>query len=501
MGQPPLDRTALVSRLNQAAHSASTPHAELVFLGARPFGERLQSGFGSRAEPPASTFGSRAEPPASTRAPAASVPEVARYRMSNGLRVLLLRDPSAPVVSYHTWFGVGSRHEKPGKTGLAHLFEHLMFNETKNLPKGEFDRTLEAAGGEVNAATWIDWTFYYENVPNSELELVVRLEAERMSNLVLREPQVVSEKEVVANERRYRVDDDIEGGVNELLYKTAFTVHPYHWPTIGWMEDIQAFTTEDCERFYGTYYAPNNAILVLAGDFDEESALALVQKYYGALPPAALPEHEFSVEPEQTEERVLRVEKPTPTEKLALGYKSPALGSHEHAVLSVLNEILFGGRSSRLYRVLVTEQELASEVRGSLSPSQDPGLYEIWISLREERTAADALALVDVALAQMAREPVRLEELVKAKNRLELGFLQGMETASGKAEQLGFYELVLGDAHRVFSQLEAYRAVTAEDLMAAAEKLVPARRTTIFVLPSGEEPEGDEGDDMGEVAA
>jgi zinc protease len=317
-----------------------------------------------------------------------------------------------------------------------------------------------------------------------------------MNNLVLREPQVVSEKEVVANERRYRVDDDVEGAVNELLYKTAFTVHPYHWPTIGWMEDIQAFTTEDCETFYGTYYAPNNAILVVAGDLDEESTLSLVREHYGKLPAANLPKHEFQVEPEQTEERSLSVQKPTPTEKLALGYKSPALGTEEHATLSVLNEILFGGRSSRLYRTLVVEQEIASEVRGSLSPSQDPGLYEIWVSLREEQSSRPALLVVDAALGLMGREPVRPVELITAKTRLVLGFLQGMETASGKAEQLGFYELVLGDAHRVFSQLEAYRAVTAEDLMAAAGRLIPARRTTIFVEPSGEEPEADEdGDD------
>jgi len=465
-----IDRAALTTRLNARA---SGRHAGLSFLGAKAFGESL------------TTAGS-------------SAPVVARYRMQNGLRILLLRDTSAPVVSYHTWFGVGSRHERPGKTGLAHLFEHLMFNETKNLPKGEFDRTLEAAGGEVNAATWIDWTFYYENVPSSELGLVVRLEAERMANLVLREPQVVSEKEVVANERRYRVDDDVEGAVNELLYKTAFTVHPYHWPTIGWMEDIQAFTTEDCETFYGTYYAPNNAILVIAGDLDEEAALAQVQAHYGELPAAHLPAHAFQVEPEQAEERVLTVQKPTPTEKLALGYKSPALGSQEHATLSVLNEILFGGRSSRLYRALVVEQELATEVRGSLSPSQDPGLYELWISLREDKTAREALLVVDAALAQLAREAVRPEELVKAKNRLELGFLQGMETASGKAEQLGFYELVLGDAHRVFGQLEAYRAVTERDLMLAAATLTPARRTTIFVEPSGEEPEDDDDGSDGE---
>lgn len=476
MAQSASSRAELIAKLNR---SSQEKYGELSFVGEQAFGEKLASQAGAGA---------------------ASL-EVARYRLQNGLRILLLVDKSAPVVSYHTWYGVGSRHERPGKTGLAHLFEHLMFNETKNLPKGEFDRTLEAAGGEVNAATWIDWTFYYENVPSSELGLVVRLEAERMSNLVLREPQVVSEKEVVANERRYRVDDDVEGAVNELLYKTAFTVHPYHWPTIGWMEDIQAFTTEDCEQFYSTFYAPNNAVLVMAGDFSEEEALALVQKHYGPLAPATLPEHRFEAEPLQTEERVLSVAKPTPTEKLALGYKSPALGTPEHAAIAVLNEVLFGGRSSRLYRALVLEKELATEVRGSLSPSKDPGLYEIWVSLREDRAAREALAILDVELAKLTREAVRESELDKAKNRLELGFLQGMETASGKAEQLGFYELVLDDAHRVFAQLEAYRSVTAEDLRAVAQSLTPARRTTILVEPSGELPEDDETSDEQEEAA
>jgi zinc protease len=405
-----------------------------------------------------------------------------RYVLENGLKLLLLRDASAPVVSYHTWFGVGSRHETPGKTGLAHLFEHLMFNETENLPKGEFDRTLEGAGGEVNAATWVDWTMYYENVPSSELGLVVRLEAERMQHLVLREPQVQSEKEVVANERRYRVDDDVEGAVNELLYKTAYTVHPYQWPTIGWMADIEGFTTKDCEEFYSTYYAPNNAIIAVVGDFDEAALLDLVHSHYGKIPGAELPKHEFTREPEQQTERKVEIEKPTPTEKLSVGYKAPALGEHSFAALTVLNEVLFGGKSSRLYRALISEGELAGEARGSIAPSRDPGLYEIWVSLREERTAEDALAVVDAQLNAVIAEGVAESELEKAKNRLELGFLHGMETASGKAEQIGFYETVLGDAGRIFAQLDAYRAVTGSEVRAIADKLLkPSRRTTIFV--------------------
>lgn len=457
MTGPSLDRAALLARLNQNAPKA---HAALALLGTFPFGDRA----------------------------------IARYRMDNGLKLLLLHDDTAKVVSYHTWFGVGSRHEQPGKTGLAHLFEHLMFNETVNLPAGEFDRTLEAAGGEVNAATWVDWTFYYENVPSSELALVVRLEAERMQNLVLREPQVSSEKEVVANERRYRVEDDVEGAVNELLYKTAFERHPYHWPTIGWMQDIEGFTTEDCERFYATYYAPNNAIVVVVGDFLEEALLSQLQEHYGAIPPATLPPHRFEPEPPQQAERVLALEQPTPTEKLALGYKSPALGEAEYAVLTVLNEVLTGGRSSRLYRALITRDELASEVRGSASPTRDPGLYELWVSLREGHRAEEALAVIEQTLAEIAARGVEQSELDKAKNRLELGFLHGMETASGKAEQIGFYETVLGDAARIFRQLEAYRAVQREDVSRLVrERLVPNQRTTLLVRPSG--------DDAGQEAA
>jgi zinc protease len=442
------ERDQLAARLHQ-----THPGAGVTFEGVVPFGRRT----------------------------------LARYRLKNGLKVLLLRDPSARVVSYHTWFGVGSRHERPGKTGLAHLFEHLMFNETEHLPKGEFDRKLEEAGAEVNAATWVDWTYYYVNVPSTELPLVVELEAERMQHLVLREPQVASEKDVVANERRYRVEDDVEGAVNELMYQTAFTVHPYHWPTIGWMRDIEGFTITDCAEFYSAYYAPNNAALVVAGDLDEERVLALVAERYGQIAAAALPAHPYTEEPVQTEERRVEVEKPTPTDKLSLGYKSPSLGHPDHAVLAVLNEVLVGGRSSRLYRALITEGQLASDLRSSLAPTRDTGLYELWVSLREGRSAEEALVVVEAELARLAQSGLAEAELQKAKNRLELGFLHGMETFSGSAEQVGFFETVLADPSRVFSQLEAYRAVSAADLVrVVGTVLVPSQRTTIFVRPSAD---------------
>ena len=278
---------------------------------------------------------------------------VERFVFGNGLRVLVLEDHTAPVICLQTWFGVGSRHEKDGKTGIAHLFEHLMFGETETTAHGAYDRMLEEAGAETNAATYLDWTFYHTNLPAEALELSLRLEANRMANLVLREPQVASEKEVVANERRQRVDDDVDGAVNEMLYKEAFREHGYRHPTIGWMEDILGFTTEDCVSFYKTYYSPNNATMVIVGDVKTGQVLKLLQEKYGHMAPAEIPVEDVHPEPPQVEERRLSTTKPTPTPKVAIGYKCPALGDFDHAPLLLLNEILFGGRSSRVHRELV----------------------------------------------------------------------------------------------------------------------------------------------------
>jgi zinc protease len=410
---------------------------------------------------------------------------VRRWVLSNGLRVLLLVDRAAPVLTYATWFRVGSRHERPGKTGLAHLFEHLMFNETENLRAGTFDRKLEEAGAESNAATWLDWTYYHESLPKDRLGLVVKLEAERMARLVLREPQVASEKEVVANERRFRVDDDVEGTANEVLYKTAFARHPYHWPTIGWMSDIEGFTPEDCAAFYRTYYAPNNATIVLVGDVREADALKKIEAAYGAIPSSPIPPEDAEPEPHQGEERRVVLQKPTPTEKIVLGYKGPALGDVDHVPLSVLSEILFGGRGSRLYRALLVEKELVSDFRGWVSTFAEPGLWEMYFTAREGIASDAILGVLEHELERVRRDVVTEDELVRAKARLELGSLQGLDTTFGKAEQIGFYDTVLGDPAGVFRRLDAYRRVTASDLRRVARRwLSTSARTVVLVQPS-----------------
>ena len=296
---------------------------------------------------------------------------VERFALANGLEILACEDRTAPVVAFHTWFRVGSRHEQEGKTGLAHLFEHLMFNEVEGRASGEFDRLLEEAGAESNASTWLDWTQYNIAIPKEKLGLVIGLEAERMSKLVLREPQVTSEKEVVANERRYRVDDDVEGAVSELLWATAFDRHAYRWPTIGWMRDIEGFNTDDCATFYRTYYAPNNATIIVVGDYTENALLEKISRAYGAIGPSTLPVENYQAELPQTAERRLEVKKPTPTEKLAVGYHAPALGDFEHLALSLLVDVLFGGRASRVHQRLIRQKELAADVRASVGPFRD----------------------------------------------------------------------------------------------------------------------------------
>ncbi len=415
--------------------------------------------------------------------PFGSTLRVLRYRLDNGLTILVLRDPSAPIVSFHTWFRVGSRHEKPGKTGQAHLLEHLMFIETESLAEGEFDRLLEAQGGESNAATWTDWTYYYENLPVSSWKLAVKLESGRMNGLVLGPKRVASEKEVVESERRDRVDDDVDGAVSEKLYASVFgRGHPYGWPTIGWMRDIKGFSIGDCRRFYRAHYAPNHATIVVAGDADPDDVVKTLAREYGAFPSSPAPALAPMVVPTLRAEKRLEMRWPTPTEKLAVGWVAPAFAERDHAVLAVLTHVLASGRSARLHVDLVREREIASDVRMSVAPFREASLVDAWVSLREGHTGEQALRALDLQLERIAKEEVSREELDKVKNGLELSFLGGLETVPGKAEQIGFSETVVGDPSHAFVRLEEYRSVTAADLRrVAAGVLRRDARTVVHV--------------------
>jgi zinc protease len=408
---------------------------------------------------------------------------VLSFTLPNGLDVLLLEDHSAPIVAYQTWFSVGSRHEEEGKTGIAHLFEHLMFKATKSLADGEFDRILESHGAETNAATWLDWTMYREQVPSSALALVVGLEADRMSNLLLTADQLAREREVVKSERRYRVDDDPEGTMFELLYATAFTRHPYHWPTIGWMEDIEGITLADCQKFYRDWYSPNNATVVIVGDFDPAVALGLVMASYGAMEARAVPVRNLEAEPTQVAERRRTVVMPITSPKLLFGYRVPEVTHEDHAAVQVAHQILFGGDSGRLYKRLVVETELATEASGWVGEFSEPGLYEVLVTLRPGADPDRVELIVQEELDGLAEADLAEAQLEGAKNQLEILYLRNMQSAGDRAYGLGHYATTAGDFAHLFEVSGRYRAVEAEDVRrVAARYFTRARRTIITAV-------------------
>jgi len=414
-----------------------------------------------------------------------------RYRLDNGLGLIAAIDRRAPIVSLQTWFRVGSRNERPGATGMAHLFEHLMFGQTESLPPGELDRLVERTGGETNAATWVDWTYYKMSLPARDLELGVRLEAERMQHLVLEPAPVEAERDVVTNERRERVEDDVDGWLDEQLMAHAFTEHPYRWPTIGWMEDIRALALPDIRAFYRTWYAPNNATIVCVGDFDDAQLRELIARHYGHIAPAQLPEVPRVVEPEQTRERVVRAPKPIATHRLLVGYKAPGQDDPDWAPLEIVSTLLAGCPSARLYRRLVIEKEAASSVDAQLTPFRDPSLLRLAVTAVRGFDADAILALLDAELAALVEQPPGAAEVDKAKALVETDFWSALVDVDGKAEALGHYETALGDFRRLGVIAERLTRVTADDVARAVRGYLIAARRTIVIA----EPEPDQGGD------
>ena len=424
-----------------------------------------------------------------------------RYRMANGLGLLTAIDRRAPIVALQTWYRVGSRHERPGATGMAHLFEHLMFGKTESLPPGEFDRLVERTGGESNAATWVDWTYYRLSLPARDLPLGIRLESERMQHLVLEHAPVEAERDVVTNERRERVEDDVDGWLDEQLMAHAFTEHPYRWPTIGWMEDIRALPLPDIRSFYRTWYAPNNATLVCVGDFDEAALMDLVATSYGAIPPATLPVVTAPREPEQTRERVVRAPKPIATDRLLIGYKAPGQDDADWATLEIVATLLAGCASARLYRRLVIEREAASSVDAQLTPFRDPSLLRLAVTAARGHTADEILVEIDRELAVMAEHPPQRAEVEKAKAIAETDFWTSLVDVDGKAEALGHYETALGDFRKVNAIAARLAAVSAEDVARCVRSYLRAdHRTIVIAEPEspGELDDEDEGEAGGD---
>ncbi len=299
--------------------------------------------------------------------------------LANGMRVIVWPVRNIPNVALYNWVRAGSRNEVPGATGLAHFFEHMMFNGTSRHPPGEFDRLMEAEGGANNAFTSDDVTVYQDWLPASALELVLDLESDRVAHLAFTPEVIESERGVVASERRLRVEDNSHGLLAEQVQATAFLAHPYRFPTIGWPADIRSWRLEDLQAFYRTYYAPNNLTLALAGDVDPERAIALVRRFFEPIPAQAPPPPVRAVEPEQLCERRVLIRRKAQTPLLQCAYKAPAAADPRAPAVSLLLSALVEGDASRLHRALVEDRQLAIEVSGHWQEGFDPGL--LWLSL------------------------------------------------------------------------------------------------------------------------
>lgn len=414
--------------------------------------------------------------------------DVKKVKLDNGLTVLVHEDHSLPVMVFHQWFRVGSKDERPGRTGLAHFFEHLMFKGTKKFPGKEFDRIIQSNGGDNNAFTSHDYTGYYFKLPPSKLELAIDIESDRMRNLLFNPKDIKSEREVVKEERRYRVDNSIPGFLWQNIFSTVYKVHPYRWPVIGYMKDLNAATIDDMKDFYKVHYAPNNAVIVVAGDIDADETIGLIKKYYGSIPAQNIPDNKYKQEPAQKSGRSVNFKKDVQSATVAVVFQGPKAGEKDAYTLDVAATILSEGKSSRLVRRLVDRTQLMSDISAYNYTPQEPGVFMVQGSMRPGKNRESAEKAIYAELYKLRSGKVTDKELEKAKNQIMADYVNSLKTVHNKARQIATNEVLFGDYTMFFKDLERYRSVTAEDIQEAAKKyLKPGQRSVLRVLPkSGE---------------
>ena len=427
-----------------------------------------------------------ADAPAATPALQDPADRMLETLLPNGLVVLTLEDHSTPVVSFQMWVKVGSRDETR-YTGLAHLFEHMMFKGSKNIGPEEHARLVNARGGRLNAFTSRDRTVYFEDVTSETLPLVIELEAERVANLDISEKTLGSERQVVLEERRMSIEDQPGGRAMEALMALTFEAHPYRWPVIGWRSDIEKATVEVCREFFRTYYAPNNIVIAIAGDFDSEEALAVVRRTFGKLGPSEVPRNP-TLEPEQDGERRATVYFDLRSPVLAVAWHAPPTGHPDAEPLDVMSEILSAGRSSRLYRRLVYETQQALSAEGAYWELQDAGVFYAFASVRPDGRIERVERLLLDEIERLKNEPVSEAELDKAKRQLEVAFVNGLATSHALASRIGGEVVSFGRVRSLAERLAAIQAVTAGDVQRVARTyLRQDKRTVVQVVPRPKE--------------
>ncbi len=414
--------------------------------------------------------------------------EIHSLVLPNGLHSLIIESHQAPVVNVEVWYHVGSKNESPGKTGFAHLFEHLMFDGTKNLGPLEFSDYIIRAGGIDNAYTTEDATVFWETFPSNLLPVVLWLEADRMRNLDISDRVFNNERQVVEEERRLRFDNQPYGNVVETLYRHAFTIHPYRHMTIGSMQDLDRASVEDIRDFYDTYYVPNNATLVIVGDVEWQKAEALVQEYFGPVERGTRPvEGPIPQEPPQTAKRVVKLELNVALPAFVEGYHMPADGTPDAYPLRLASKILSDGDSSRIYRRLVYEKQIALQAQSTGNFTEDPNLFFVFAVLNSGHTPAEGEAEVEAELDRLKTTLVSAKDLDKAKNQILRDFILSRQTAQSRSEELGYAAVILKNPDLFNTELQRFLSVTPEDIQRVARKyFVPENMTVVEVYPKGE---------------
>ncbi len=410
-----------------------------------------------------------------------------RETLPNGLRVVLQQDRSLPLVAVNLWYHVGSKNERPGRTGFAHLFEHMLFQGSEHVGTHDHFRYLQQIGGVANGSTWYDRTNYYETVPAHCLDLALWLESDRMGFLLpaLTTEKLETQRSVVINERRERIDNQPYGRAVERLHELLYPArHPYHWPVIGYLEDIAAAQLAEVRAFFGTYYGPNNAVLSLVGDFDTSEALDRVREYFGPLPAGPPPPPAAAAAGGGGQEEVLEdaVELP----RVYFAYRVPPYGSRAWYALDLLSSALSEGKASPLYRDLVYERQAAQEASTSVSATELDGTFYAVATCRPDVTPAALAELLDAQLDLAAAAPLPPAVFEAARRRTVLGALEEFESFEDRADVLSQLTTFFDAPERIEEEIAGYLELTPEDLQEAAEQhLRRADRATVTVVPAG----------------
>ncbi len=419
--------------------------------------------------------------PAAPRTAAQEYP-VAERTLKNGMKVLVQPDHSIPNVALYIFYRIGSRNERPGTTGLSHFFEHMMFNGAKKYGPGDLDKVMEANGGSNNAYTTRDVTVYQDWFPHSALPLIFDMEADRIRDLSFDPQKIQSERGVVASERRLRTDNNDNGLLNEQLWATAFLAHPYQWPVVGWMSDIEHWKLDDLKHHFEMGYSPNNATMVVVGDVTSGEIFQLCEKYIEPIPSHAPPPPVTTIEPEQLGERRLVVHKRAELPLLQIGYHVPRTNSADFFALNILRTILYRGESSRMYQRLVDKDQIALGVNSFASQAFDPTLEVIFAQPKQGVDPQACEKAIYEELEKAKNAPVTGQELEKAKNIRLSEFYHQMQTINGRANTIGSYEVFFGDYKKLFEVAKNYAAVTKEDVQRVAKTYYGANNRTVATL-------------------